>query len=133
MNICFFLFSFVQYIILYYKHRLTVYSQYIFFFTREFFCQVHDSVNMIKKIVNTGKIRKINKQNGSICPQNMNTDVIYLQPKVNMYFFGKSRDITPKQIKLTIMVLDLVHKFQMTCLGDHQLLSKIQLWCGHTY
>lgn len=48
-------------------------------------------------------------------------------------FFGKSRDITPKQIKLTIMVLDLVHKFQMTCLGDHQLLSKIQLWCGHTY
>ena len=53
--------------------------------------------------------------------------------KSKYLFFGKSRNITPKQIKLTIMVLDLVHKFQMTCLRDHQLLSKIQLWCGHTY
>jgi hypothetical protein len=43
----------------------------------------------------------------------MNTDVIYLQPKVNMYFFGKSRDITPKQIKLTIMVYFLDHIYRI--------------------
>ena len=46
---------------------------------------------------------------------------------------SKTEIVIKSEIKLTIMVLDLVHKFQMTCLGDHQLLSKIQLWCGHTY